>query len=165
MGVYRHQLGLPLPWWSNFSRVTFHVSSILACQFLSVSQFMETSATKCLLLMLILQGCTSLLLFFYVYMNQKRREEFQSWPGIFRVRIPLAPGSSHTSDLKTGTPVAILPGGWHYKVSARTGWPGVSILWLGEMESWICNLYLSVAVHKIVWTDPSLRYSSMLLGC
>ena len=37
-------------------------------------------------------------------------------------------GSSHTSDLKTGTPVATLPGTWHYKVSAGTGWPGVSIL-------------------------------------
>ena len=30
--------------------------------------------------------------------------------------------------LKTGTPVAILPGVWRYKVSAGTGWPGVSIL-------------------------------------
>ena len=44
-------------------------------------------------------------------------------------------GSSHTSDLKIGTPVATLPGTWRYRVSARTGWPGVSILWLGEMES------------------------------
>ena len=37
-------------------------------------------------------------------------------------------GSSHTSDLKIGTPVATLPGAWHYRVSAGTGWPGVSIL-------------------------------------
>ena len=37
-------------------------------------------------------------------------------------------GSSHTSDLKIGTPVAILPGAWRYRVSAGTGWPGVSIL-------------------------------------
>ena len=36
--------------------------------------------------------------------------------------------SSHTSDLKTGTPVAILPGAWRYRVSAGTGWSGVSIL-------------------------------------
>ena len=35
-------------------------------------------------------------------------------------------GSSHTSDLKIGTPVATLPGAWHY--SAGTGRPGVSIL-------------------------------------
>ena len=36
--------------------------------------------------------------------------------------------SSHTSDLKIGTPVATLPGAWHYRVSAGIGWPGVSIL-------------------------------------
>ena len=37
-------------------------------------------------------------------------------------------GSSHTSDLKMGTPVATLPEAWRYRVSAGTGWPGVSIL-------------------------------------
>ena len=73
-------------------------------------------------------------------------------------------GSSHTSDLKIGTPMATLPGAWHYRVSAGTGRPGVSILSLGEVESWICNFYLSVAARKIVWADPSLRYTSMLLG-
>ena len=34
-------------------------------------------------------------------------------------------GSSHTSDLKLGTPVAALPGTWRYRVNAGTGWPGV----------------------------------------
>ena len=38
------------------------------------------------------------------------------------------PGSSHTSDLKTGITVATLPGDWCHRVSAGTGWPGVSIL-------------------------------------
>ena len=38
------------------------------------------------------------------------------------------PGSSHTSDLKIGSPVATLPGAWHYRVSAGTGQPDVSIL-------------------------------------
>ena len=52
-------------------------------------------------------------------------------------------GSSHTSDLNIGTPVATLPGAWRYRVSAGTGQPGVSILWLGEMEGWICSFYLS----------------------
>ena len=42
-------------------------------------------------------------------------------------------GSSHASDLKIGTPVATLPGAWRYRVSAGTGRPGVSILWLGEI--------------------------------
>ena len=36
--------------------------------------------------------------------------------------------SSHTSDLKIGTPVATLLGAWHYRASAGTGRPGVSIL-------------------------------------
>ena len=37
-------------------------------------------------------------------------------------------GSSHTSDLKIGTPVAALLGAWHYRVSAGTGRSGVRIL-------------------------------------
>ena len=55
------------------------------------------------------------------------------------VLFPLAPwgggrgegggsGLSHTSDFKTGTPVAILTGAWYYRVSSGTGWRGVSIL-------------------------------------
>ena len=74
-------------------------------------------------------------------------------------------GWSHTIDSKIGTPVASLPGARRYRVSTGTGRPSVSILWLGEVESWICNFYLSVAARKIVWADPSLRYTSMLLGC
>ena len=73
-------------------------------------------------------------------------------------------GSSHTSVLKIGTKVATLPGAWRYRVSVGTGRPGVSILWLGEVESLIFNFYLSVAARKIVWADPSLRYTSTLLG-
>ena len=37
-------------------------------------------------------------------------------------------GSSHTSDLKIGTPEVTLPGAWCYRVSAGTGWSGVNIL-------------------------------------
>ena len=36
--------------------------------------------------------------------------------------------SSHTSDLKIGTPVATLPGAWRYRVGAGIGWPSVSML-------------------------------------
>ena len=50
-----------------------------------------------------------------------------------------------------GTPVATLPAAWRYRVNAGTGWPGV-----GEMESLICNFYLSVAAREIVWADLSL---------
>ena len=60
--------------------------------------------------------------------------------------------------------MATLPGAWRYRVSAGTGRPGVSILWLGEMESLVCNFYLGVAARKIVWADPSMRYTGMLLG-
>ena len=73
--------------------------------------------------------------------------------------------SSHTSDLKTGTPVATMPGAWHYRVSAGAGWPFVSLLWLGEIENLICNFCLGVAAHTLVlWADPSLKYTCMLLG-
>ena len=72
--------------------------------------------------------------------------------------------SSHTSDLNIGTPVATLPGAWRYRVSTGTGRPGVSILWLGEVECLICNFCLSVAARKTVRADPSLRYTSLLLG-
>ena len=37
-------------------------------------------------------------------------------------------GSSHTSDLKIGTPVAILQGACCYQVSTGTGWTGVNVL-------------------------------------
>ena len=37
-------------------------------------------------------------------------------------------GSSHTSDLKIGTPMATLSGAWRYRVSAGTGRFDVSIL-------------------------------------
>ena len=63
--------------------------------------------------------------------------------------------SSHTSDLEIGTAVTTLPGAWCYRVSTGTGCPGVSILWLGEVESLIFNFYLSVAARKIVCADPS----------
>ena len=63
--------------------------------------------------------------------------------GRSRVRIQLAAGlfsgSSHTSDLKTGTPVATLLGAWCCRVIAGTGWPGFIMLWLGEMESLVWN--------------------------
>ena len=62
--------------------------------------------------------------------------------------------SSHTSDLNIGAPVASLPGVWCYRVSTGTGWLGVSILWLGEMESLNCNFCLSVAACKIEQIHP-----------
>ena len=40
-----------------------------------------------------------------------------------------------------------------YGVSAMTGWPGVSILWLGELARLTYNFYLSVAAWKVIWAD------------
>ena len=55
--------------------------------------------------------------------------------------------------------MATLPGAWHDRVSPGTGRPSVSKLWLGEVESLICNFYLSVAARKIVCANLSLRYT------
>ena len=63
---------------------------------------------------------------------------------------------SHTSDLKIGSPVATLPGAWRYRVGTGTSWLSVSILWLGEVESLICNFCCSVAACTTVWADLSM---------
>ena len=57
-------------------------------------------------------------------------------------------------DIKLGTPAASLPSAWWYRVSTGSGWPGVSILWLGEIESLVCRFYLSVAACKIEQIHP-----------
>ena len=57
------------------------------------------------------------------------------------------PGSSHTSDSKIGTLVVTLPGAWRYRVSAGTGWPGVSILSLGKFD---LQLLSQCGARKIV---------------
>ena len=49
-------------------------------------------------------------------------------PGSNPASAGIFSGSSHTSDLNIGTPVATLPGAWRYRVSTGTGRPGVSIL-------------------------------------
>ena len=66
---------------------------------------------------------------------------------------------SDTSDSKTGT-----PGACHYKVSARTCWPSVSILWLREIKCLACRFCDSAAAHTIGCTDISLRYTCMGLA-
>ena len=49
-------------------------------------------------------------------------------PGLNPACAGIFSGSSHTSDLKIGTPVATLPDAWCYRVNAGTGWLGVSLL-------------------------------------
>ena len=86
-----------------------------------------------------------------------------------RLRTDLS-GSSHNSDIKIGNPVATLPGAWRYRVSAdwsaQCQYTAIQCQYTvtGWAESLICNFYLSVAARTPVWVDPSLRYTSMLLG-
>ena len=61
-----------------------------------------------------------------MYLPLHRRE--RKIPGSNPACAGIFSGSSHTSDLKIGTPVATLPGAWRYRVSTGTGRPGVSIL-------------------------------------
>ena len=49
-------------------------------------------------------------------------------PGSNSTCAEIFPGSSHTSDLKIGSPAATLPGARRYRVSTGTGRPSVSIL-------------------------------------
>ena len=75
------------------------------------------------------------------------------------------PTLSHISALKIGTLVAILPGAWFSRVSAETGWPSLSTLWLCKIASLVRNFYLSMAVCTTDRADSSPRYTGMLLGC
>ena len=72
--------------------------------------------------------------------------------------------TSHTSYLKIDSPVAAVSGVCHCRVSAGTGQLRVSILWLGEVERLVCSFYLSVEACKVVFADPSLEYTSVLVG-
>ena len=53
----------------------------------------------------------------------------------------------------------LMPDDLDFETIAMNGWPGVSILWLGEITS-VCLDYLSTAACKIVQADPSLRMRS-----
>ena len=55
-------------------------------------------------------------------------------------------------------PVATLPGAWHCRVNTGTGWPGVSILWLGEVASLTFRFSLWQPC-QIVEANLSLRFA------
>ena len=156
------KFGMTCAWTKNVEKSTYHDQDFpiigrneLTCQqHASVSQgrFCSDKSTRC---------HTEDRLVGLVVRRPPRERKI---PGSNPACAGIFSGSSHTSDSKIGTPVSTLPGAWRSRVSAGTGRPGVGILWLGEVERWICNFYLSVAAHAIVWADPSLRYTSMLLG-
>ena len=64
----------------------------------------------------------------YFGLSEPPRARERKIPGSNSACVGIFSGSSHTSDLKIGAPVATLPGAWRYRVSAGTGQPGVSIL-------------------------------------
>ena len=68
------------------------------------------------------------LLLCFVGLVVRRPPRERKVPGSNPACAGIFSGSSHTSDLNIGTPVATLPGAWRYRVSAGTGQPGVSIL-------------------------------------
>ena len=53
---------------------------------------------------------------------------------------------SHDGDLNIGPQVVTLPGAWCYRVSAGTGWPSISILWLGEIASLMSSFCLCLSM-------------------
>ena len=69
-----------------------------------------------------------------------------------------------TSHLKTCALVASLPSTWNCGVSARTGWPSISTLWVGETASVICSLCFSDTACGVVCWDLSLRYTLHVAG-
>ena len=107
----------------------------------------STVTTSCCLLTPVVRPCFS---FHLVGLVLRPPPPERKIPGSNSACAGIFWGSSHTNDLKIGTPVATLPGAWRYRVSTGTGRPGVSILGLGEVERLICNFYLSVAARKIV---------------
>ena len=86
--------------------------------------------------------------------------DFKTGPPV--ANLPDLSGPSHSNDFKTGPPVANLPGAWRYRVRDGSSRAGVSIL-VG-IESLFGNLHVSVAARTTVCEDPSLRYTSVLLG-
>ena len=75
-----------------------------------------------------------------------------------RLRSGDFPGSSHTVDLKIGTPVATLPRAWCYKISAGTGWPGVSILTPVATRGVTVSMSAFLACHQFYCTGSSLAW-------
>ena len=71
------------------------------------------------------------------------------------VRFPLSPRrfsrSSHTRDLKTGTPVAALSAACRCRVNAGTGWPSVSIHGCDVCNAIVSRLFACPHVRLFLW--------------
>ena len=91
---------------------------------------LESGQSKSKVCSFIIKDKNAILFFFYrlVGLVERRPPRERKIPGSNPACAGTFSGSSHTSDLKTGTPVVTLPGAWRYRVSTGTGLPGVSIL-------------------------------------
>ena len=98
--------------------------------YLSVSVCLSVCLCVCLsvYMSVCLSVCLSLSLDRLVGLVVRRPPRERKVPGSNPACAGIFSGSSHTSDLKIGIPVATLPGAWRYRVSTGTGRPGVSIL-------------------------------------
>ena len=74
---------------------------------------------------------------------------------------PRFPRSNHARDLQVDTLVAALPGDGPYRVSARTGLPGVSIPWLDVISSEIRILFQ----YSSVYNCPSRSVPEIHFAC
>ena len=84
--------------------------------------------TYCSVLSLVRMTWSALSKYHLVGLVVRRPPRERKVPGSNPACAGIFSGSSHASDLNIGTLVATLPGAWHYRVSAGTGRPGVSIL-------------------------------------
>ena len=82
-----------------------------------------------------------------------------AWRAAGRGTLPALPCQA-SSGVLISTTVAALPGARCDRVSARTGWPGVSTLRLAEIAGMICIFHVSVATCGIVEADPFLGYAA-----
>ena len=69
-----------------------------------------------------------------------------------RLRCRDFSGSSHTSDLYIGTPVAT-----RYRLSAGSSW--LVTVYCDLVGKFDLQLLSQCGIHKRVWVDPSLRYT------
>ena len=95
---------------------------------LSLSMFLSLPASLSICLSVCLPACLPVCLSVshrLVGLVVRRPPRERNIPGLNPVCAGIFFGSSHTSDLKIGTPVATLPGAWRYRVSTGTGRPGV----------------------------------------
>ena len=92
------------------------------------------------------------------------------WPSGWGVRLECGPlGIQILTESyqwqKWCTLVTTPPDVWRYRVSSRTGWPNLSILWLGEPASFISRCYLGLAEGHTVWADLSWGRLGQMLSC